>query len=177
MTDEAADMTDRRKKALERYHSVFGWYDRTRNLSRLGFYVFQTLVILLSGVTPILILATNLKLLQAIPPALASILAGLAGVYQFNEHWMQRSSTAEALKSELVKFETRTGKDYSDALSEAEVIQNFVLRIEAIQTDAVAQWRRSREVSLAAAKASDQSGEVRGVPSEAVHPEAGDRRA
>jgi Protein of unknown function (DUF4231) len=148
MDNSGNDIAERRKLAMRRYAELLHWYERSRNRSRCLFYLFQTLVIVLSGITPILIIYTDLKLIQAIPPALASVLAGLMGVYQFNEHWLRRSSAAEALKTECIKFETRSGKDYLETLSESQIIQSFVLRIEGIQADAVSQWRRARELSL-----------------------------
>lgn len=166
MVNSAPDLADRRNKAIERFQSLFEWYERTRTWSKLAFYVFQILVIVLSGMTPILILATDSKVTQAIPAALASILAGLMGVFQFSEHWTRRSATAELLKSELIKFETRATDDYSDNLSEADVIRNFVLKIEAIQADAVAQWRRSREVAAGSTKTLEQPGAAPDATSE-----------
>jgi Protein of unknown function (DUF4231) len=148
MDNSGNDIAERRKMAMERYAGLLHWYERARDRSRIFFYLFQTLVIVLSAITPILILTTDSKVLQALPPAIASVLAGLMGVYQFNEHWLRRSSAAEALKTECIKYETRAGKDYLETLSESQIIQNLVLRIESIQADAVSQWRRARELSL-----------------------------
>jgi hypothetical protein len=147
MPESSQNLTERREKALERFKRLLSWYETTRTRSRILFYTFQTLVIVLSGITPILLLLTNSKVAQAIPPAIASILAGLLSVCQFNDHWLRRSTAAEALKSELTKFETRSGDLYGNDVDEAEALEHFVLRIESIAADEVFQWRQKRSDS------------------------------
>jgi hypothetical protein len=138
--------TDRRRKAIDRYAESVAWYERTKRTARILYYGFQVAVILLSGITPLVILATESKLVQAAFPALAAICAGLLGVYQWQESWRRRATTLEALRSEFVKFDTRSGDDYSLALTDDEVVSRFVLRMEDILAGEVSEWQRLRAV-------------------------------
>ena len=115
MTQLTNNTDERRKKALERYNSQVAWYEKTKRDARVYFYLFQTLVIVFSATTPVLILATDCKIVQAIFPAIAAILAGVLGIFQFQEAWRRRALALEALKSEFVKFDTRSGGDYSSS--------------------------------------------------------------
>jgi Protein of unknown function (DUF4231) len=135
---------DRRKKAVERYSDSVRWYERTKRNARVSYYTCQVAVIVLSGITPLVILATDKKLIQAVLPALAAICAGISGIYQWRESWRRRAATLENLKSEYVKFDTRSGDDYSLAVPEDEAISRFVLKMEAILESEVSEWQRLR---------------------------------
>src|SRR5215831_4082247 len=100
MTQPTNNTEERRKKACERYDSQVAWYEKSKKQARMFFRLSQTLVIILSGITPVLILATDCKVVQAIPPAVASILAGVVGIFQWQEDWRRRGLALEALKSE-----------------------------------------------------------------------------
>jgi len=149
MPDNETGLVERKERAFERYHHLFAWYERSRARSKVLFYLFQALVISLSGVTPILILLTNSKPLQAIPAAIASVLAGLMSVFRFHDIWVRRATASQALSSERVKFETRSGDQYGNHLDESEVLERFVLRVEAIAADEVSQWRQKRSATTA----------------------------
>jgi Protein of unknown function (DUF4231) len=125
------------------------------------FFTIQTLVIVLSGLTPILILSLSpeWKTLQAIPAAVASVLAGLMGLYQFNEGWIRWARAVEALRSEIVKFETLSGPDYSEDVDEAELIRRFVLRIEQINAVARAEWAQQRSHPVSPSKHDSEAGQ------------------
>ncbi len=135
---------DRRKKAVERYNDSVKWYERTKRDARVRYYIFQVAVIVLSGITPLIILATDSKLAQAAFPALAAICAGIVGIYQWQESWRRRATTLENLKSEYVKFDTRSGDDYALALTDDEAISRFVLKMESILEGEVSEWQRIR---------------------------------
>jgi hypothetical protein len=78
-------------------------------------------------------------LVQAIPPAAASILAGFMASFGWREGWGRLGGIAEALKSERVKFTTRAAPDYAG--EDAEAIGNFVARIEGLAAVEVLEWR------------------------------------
>lgn len=135
---------DRRVKAIDRYKSQVEWYEKTKNDARRYFYWGQTLVVVFSGITPFLMLAIDIKWVHALFPALASILAGALGIWQFQDAWQRRAVALEALKSEFVKFDTRSGDDYRLPITEDQAIEHFVLKIEDIVGNEVAEWRRQR---------------------------------
>ena len=116
---------------------------------RRAHYIFQAGIVVLSGLTPILILSGDpiSKPLQALPAALAGILAAFTGVFQISESYARFAYTAEALKSEKLKFETRTTKDYQIAVDEADAdeykaLNRFVGKMEDLVMSEVTDWRQ-----------------------------------
>lgn len=96
--------------ALERCDELIAWYTEEGRRQRRAFQTFQAAAILLSGITPILILVLppTLDGWAALPAALASIAVGLSGIFQWKENYIRFAYTGEALKSERIKFVTRT---------------------------------------------------------------------
>lgn len=144
MNEYTNSIDERRTKALARYNSQVTWYEKTKTDARRLFYLCQTLVIVFSGITPVLILSTDSKFWQAIFPAIAAILAGILGIWQFQEAWRRRALALEALKSEFVKFDTKSGDDYGSSVTEGQAIEQFVLKMESIIANEVADWQRRR---------------------------------
>ena len=144
-TNEEAN--PRRSYALKRCDELVDWYTRARRRSRIWYYSLQSAIILLGGISPMLILALPEKrydVLKATPPAVAAVLAGLVTLFQFHDQWIRRSVTAEALKSERVKFTARAGASYGSTMKEDAAIENFVLAIEGISSNSVSQWQQQR---------------------------------
>jgi hypothetical protein len=135
------DLDERRALALERCYDQIRWYTKYGVWAGVLYRTFQTSAVLLGAITPVLILWTELSLvLQALPAALASVSAALVGVYGWQENKARFSYTAEALKSEQVKFETRTGVYRGDP---ARALSRFVARIEAIAMAETSEWRNA----------------------------------
>jgi hypothetical protein len=66
---------------------------------------------------------------------------GLVGIFRWPHNKTRYSFTAEALKSERVKYATRTTSRYKHDLSDDEALDNFVARIEDIAMTEVTEWR------------------------------------
>jgi hypothetical protein len=130
--------------ALKRCEGMIGWYDRSRNRARLWYRGFQTAIIVLTGITPLLILWGPDALprgVQAIPPAIAALCAALVAAYHWREDWVRYTVTAELLRSEQYKYRTRTTPQYAIGLPELVALDNFMRRIEAVAASEVADWR------------------------------------
>ncbi|MGH3072096.1 MAG: DUF4231 domain-containing protein [Gaiellaceae bacterium] len=139
---DAGDETSRREFALNRVEEQIEWYESHSARQWWAFTVFQTAAVVLGGLTPVLILWSELpKAVQALPAALAAIAAGLVGIFRWPHNKTRYSFAAEALKSERVKFATRTGPRYGRGRSEDEALDSFVARIEDIAMTEVAEWR------------------------------------
>jgi hypothetical protein len=135
------DFDARHAAAVKRAEEQIRWYTRYSISSGVLYRVFQTLAVVLSAITPVLILWTDLSpVLQALPAAGAAISAALVGIYGWQENKARFAFTAEALKSELVQYETRTGR-YKGSPEQA--LDRFVTRVERIGMDETAQWRTS----------------------------------
>jgi hypothetical protein len=131
----------RHQMALKRCAEQIGWYERHAGRARLLYRTFQSAVVVLAGLTPVLALWEKAsELAQVLPAALASVFAAIVGLWSWQENWVRFAATAEALKSELVKFQTRTGEAYGASLDEETVLNNFVVRIEGLASGELAAW-------------------------------------
>jgi hypothetical protein len=139
---ELGDLAARREVALARADDQIDWYERHSRRQWQAFSTFQTAAVVLGALTPVLILWSSVpKALQALPAALAAIATGLVGIFRWPQNKTRYSFTAEALKSERVKYATRTGSLYGSERSDDEALNNFVARIEDIAMTEVAEWR------------------------------------
>jgi hypothetical protein len=139
---EPRAFAEREQVALRRCDEQIEWYARHSARAWLWFAFIQSAAVVLAAMTPVLILWSSLpKAVQALPAALASVAAGLAGTFRWLQNKSRWAYAAEALKSERVRYDTRTPPDYGPGLSEEEALAAFVHRIEAISMAEVSEWR------------------------------------
>lgn len=145
VTDGAADdkmMREYDKAALEYCQGLIKWYEDTKTSQRHAYWASQISIIVLSGITPILILVGNIPaILQAIPPAIVTIIIGLSGVFQWKENYLRFAYTSQALKSEKIRFETRSSKEYDRKMDAADALSRFVTRVDIIAMGEMEEWR------------------------------------
>jgi len=135
--DEA--MKVQREQALKHCQRQIDFYEKAKRKSRLSFQISQTLAVTLSGLTPILILWTELpKPIQALPAAVAAIMVGLNGTFQFRENWTRFALGGQALRTEKIKFKTKTSRAYS--VDDSHALENFVSRINEITANEISDW-------------------------------------
>ncbi len=129
--------------ALARCDKLIEWYTNEGRRQRIAFQSFQVAAILLSGITPILVLwlPDCWDAWAALPATLAAIATGLLGIFQWKENYIRFAYTGEALKSERIKFITRTTKPYDSALEDKAALSRFVTRMEALVMTEVTDWR------------------------------------
>lgn len=72
--------------------------------------------------------------------ALLAVVAGLDNIFRWKENWVRTAATLEALKMELLKFETRTGI-YRATLDDQKALDVFVQQIEQITSTDIRAWR------------------------------------
>lgn len=144
-----SDFAQREMEALNRCDRQIRYYQNLAKKNRFYFHTAQASIIVLSGLTPILILLTDLPgALKALPSALSTIASGLLGVFQWKECYIRMGYTAEALVSERLRYMTRTTHDYSSSLTNNEALDRFITKIENITLEEVADWKTqmSRQV-------------------------------
>ena len=137
-----------RQKALKYAADLIEDYKKTRTISRNLYYGLQIGTIILSGVTPILVLVdkiqasdTWLKWLPVIFPAVASIVASIVTSFPFQENWISANTTVELLEAEQEKFVLGITPLYRcyDSINEKEQekkakksIENFITQVNNI---------------------------------------------
>jgi hypothetical protein len=100
-----------RQKALQYCQELIDDYKKTRETARNIYYIFQLATVILSGVTPILVLVDKLeagqawlKWLPVICPAVASIVASIVTSFPFEQNSIAANTTVELLEAEQEKF-------------------------------------------------------------------------
>ncbi len=137
-----------REKALGYAQELINDYKKTRATSRNLYYGLQIGTIVLSGVTPILVLVDKiqasdswLKWLPVIFPAVASIVASIVTSFPFQENWISANTTVELLEAEQEKFVLGISPLYRcyDSINENEQerkakksIENFITQVNNI---------------------------------------------
>jgi hypothetical protein len=114
------------------------WYERMKHRSRTAYQVLQVASIGLGALTPVLILVTDQKLLQASVAAIAAVITGLLATFRWRDNYVRFAYTAELLKAELFQFETRTSERYRPSVSEQESLENFVKAVTEMTRSEVA---------------------------------------
>ncbi|WP_333339800.1 DUF4231 domain-containing protein [Microcoleus sp. BROC3] len=141
-------ITPVREKALLYCQELIDDYKTTRETSRNIYYTFQLATVVLSGVTPILVLVDKLepgqsllKWLPVICPAVASIVASIVTSFPFQENWISANTTVELLEAEQEKFVLGVTPAYRcyDVADEAQhqqmkkmAIENFINQVNEI---------------------------------------------
>lgn len=147
-SSEDSPLTLAREKALRYCQDLIDDYKNTRNNSRNIYYTFQMATVVLSGVTPILVLVDKLeagqswlKWLPVICPAIASIVASIVTSFPFQENWISANTIVELLEAEQEKFILGVSPAYRcyDVADEAqhqqktqEAIENFIVQVNNI---------------------------------------------
>lgn len=109
IADESINLM--RTRAIQYCQELIDDYKKTRGNSRNIYYLFQISSIVLSGVTPILVLLDKvdlsipwIKWMPVIFPAVASIVTSLSTSFPFQKNWMAANTSVELLEAEQEKF-------------------------------------------------------------------------
>jgi hypothetical protein len=166
-------ITPARVKALGYCQELINDYKNTRETSRNIYYSFQLATVILSGVTPILVLVdklepgqTLLKWLPVICPAVASIVASIVTSFPFQENWISANTTVELLEAEQEKFVLGVTPAYCcyDVADEAQhqqmakmAIENFINQVNEIHLKQIQKpdETRSREQNTEIAQSTE----------------------
>ncbi|NES21609.1 MAG: DUF4231 domain-containing protein, partial [Symploca sp. SIO3E6] len=102
--------SESREQALEYCQNLIQDYMRVRKTSRNLYYIFQLSTIILSGLTPILVLVDkqvdmpSIKWLPVIFPAIAAVVTSVSTSFPFQERWVNANRVVEKLEAEQEKF-------------------------------------------------------------------------
>jgi hypothetical protein len=156
----STDFAARRQVALERIHDLIARYDERARLAFRNYYLLQGLTIGLAAITPCLIVIAKdnprvefFNWLQLFVPAIAAIAAGLSHVFRWREDGVRYTALAEAIRSQLWRFETRAA-ELGIQLSEEQALDRLVTQVDELNLAAVKQWSSAQ---LADARPPDQA--------------------
>lgn len=171
-----ASINTARESALEYCQELVDDYKRTRTNCRNIYYMSQLATVVLSGITPILVLVDKLetgvswlKWLPVICPAIAAIVASIVTSFPFQKNWLAANATVELLEAEQEKFILGVSPLYSyyDTAEETQLplkaqkaIENFIVQVNNIhlnQLQAMNDKNAEAQKQESAAASSNQS--------------------
>ncbi|NER22865.1 MAG: DUF4231 domain-containing protein [Symploca sp. SIO1C2] len=140
--------SESREQALEYCQNLIQDYVRVRKTSRNFYYIFQLSTIVLSGITPILVLVDKqvdvpyIQWLPVIFPAIAAVVTSVSTSFPFQERWVNANRVVEKLEAEQEKFILGITQPYRAFAMEASdeerrkklklSIENFILEVNKI---------------------------------------------
>lgn len=122
----------------KRYYDQIDWYDRKSQKYKKLYLVFQSVVIVLAAVTPVLVALGGSweKWLAVAVSALVAIGTSLLKAFKHQEVWISYRTTSETLKKEIYYYQAQIG-EYG---SSGNPIQLFVSRVESLLSQENTQW-------------------------------------
>lgn len=136
------DFRCKRRKALEYCRTLEQGQRLSASAFQWAYFLSQFAAVVFSGITPILILLENTpKYIQAIPPAIASISAGLA-VYNWRSSSVRSRIALASLESERLNYELRVGDAYNSGVSDEEALARFRENVTKINLDLLRNWEK-----------------------------------
>ncbi|MFM7447983.1 MAG: DUF4231 domain-containing protein [Leptolyngbyaceae cyanobacterium] len=137
-----------RSRAIQYCQALIDDYKDARRNARITYYVFQIATVVLSGVTPILVVLDKtdlsvpwLRWLPVIFPAIASIATSISTSFPFQKTWVNANTAVELLEAEQEKFILGVTPSYRfyDIADPAqrkqkvqESIENFITQVNTI---------------------------------------------
>ncbi|HEY6137407.1 MAG TPA: DUF4231 domain-containing protein [Thermoanaerobaculia bacterium] len=126
-----------------RVDDQIAWYERKSAWNQRGFKRMRVLEIFAAAAIPILSGYSQNRLTIQITIALLggliAIIAGLMGLFQFQENWTQYRSTCEGLRHEKILYETK-----SEPYDGEQPFPLFVQRVESLISSETGRWTQSR---------------------------------
>ena len=119
----------------QRYEDQRQWYSGKASDNKLRYYIFQTSIIVLSGIATLTVALgisfpdiNWIRLLAITMTASVTVLASLQKVFRFQENWIEYRNTAESLKKERYLYLARL-EEYAKTESADKL---FVARVESL---------------------------------------------
>jgi hypothetical protein len=140
------DLATRRQIALERIQQLIASGEEHAARAWRNYYWAQGLTVGLAAITPCLIVLAKespnswlLNWLQLFFPALAAIAAGVGHIFHWRENGVRQTNLAEAIRSKLWRYQTRSGEFGLD-LDEEHALSQLVVGVDGLNLQSVARW-------------------------------------
>jgi len=112
------------------------WYSNASKKNKLWFYWLKSIELIGAISIPFLVnYCENLTI--GLIGVIVAIVAGLIGLFKFQEKWTKYRTTAETLKHQLYLYETKTGI-YKDESARFEIL---VMNVESIISKENSEWQ------------------------------------
>ena len=126
----------------DRVDGQIEWYDRKSCTNQLWFRWLRIVEIIAAAAIPLLVgyadSISEFKVVVGILGLLIAVIAGVLGLYQFQENWTGYRTTCEALRQEKYLFLTKTQPyDQSDSFA------LFVQRVENLVSKERTNWAQT----------------------------------
>ena len=153
------DAKGRRELAIDFCQDSIRHYARLKVVFFFAYYFFQTGIIVLSAVTPLLVLDdVGSALFRAAPAAIAGVFAALSTVYRTREYGIRCVEIEDSLTQELLKYQTESTRLYSSAVPDNRALSNFVQAVERILESDTSRWRAMFDEQMTGGVAAGESG-------------------
>ncbi|WP_392531471.1 DUF4231 domain-containing protein [Nostoc sp. C117] len=169
-------LTLARGKALQYCQDLIEDYKSIRSVSRNLYYSLQLLTVVLSGVTPILVLVDKLeagqawlKWLPVLCPALASIIASIVTSFPFQKNSIAANTAVELLEAEQEKFILGVTQPYrcydvSDEIQQqqkaSQALEYFIVQVNNIHLNQVQQGSDTQSEKKESAPSNESNKDV-----------------
>jgi len=124
-----------------RVDDQIAWYDRKSASNQRWFRRLRIIEIVAAALIPLLAAYADwnpLKIAVAALGLVIAVIAGILGLFQFQENWTSCRSTCESLKQEKFLFLTKTG-----SYDQKEPFPLFVQRVEGLMAREHSAWAQS----------------------------------
>ncbi|MDO5291547.1 MAG: DUF4231 domain-containing protein [bacterium] len=112
------DLSDEKMK--KRIMNSLNWFIKKAVVYKRCYYTFSSASIvtplamtIMNSVESSTFIANNFKQYSAVLATITTVASSLLALFRFKDQWQEYRTTAEVLKSELIKFQTKTG-EYKD---------------------------------------------------------------
>jgi hypothetical protein len=140
-SQQSEDGAERQQQALDWFQSQLNWYARNAKKSRWAYTAAQSAAIVLSAVTPVIVVVQSIPVaVRGVPAVIATIALAASNLFGWRENWARHIQTAGALERERLWFDTRTGPYAGSADANARFAQ-YVAAASAIVTAEYGQWQ------------------------------------
>lgn len=166
-------LTLTRGKALQYSQDLIDDYKKIRSVSRNLYYSLQIATVILSGVTPILVLVDKLeagqawlKWLPVLCPAIASIVASIVTSFPFQKNSLAANTAVELLEAEQEKFILGVTPPYrcydvSDEMQQqqkaSQALEYFIVQVNNIHLNQLQQTSETQSEKIESASSNESN--------------------
>src|ERR1700730_8829154 len=131
-----SDLAPRLKLAIDRIQQLIAHGEAQGERALRRYHIAQALTVGLAAITPCLIVLAKenprnelLNWLQLFFPALAAVAAGVSHIFRWREDAVRYTNLAEAIRSQLWRFQTRSG-EFGPLLDEGQALDRLVVHVD-----------------------------------------------